>query len=401
MKKLNISIILFLSLVVSFFVFGGQFYNVIGAQEQDCFSPDTPLSLTASSLIQGEGAYTLENLRIQVSSTTSFTASDRIESQLHTEGVEVTDEGLKPLSDSFVIYVSGSPSCQYHIRTIAVDSTGTTVFEGEPVYMNLMIEEVSDETVTVNVLGIPDETEVKTIAVTVGGQNLVSFKYRINSGTWIEGNEPGTLDITFNYGLNSLEVVGVGTEGESDVWSKTFEVKIPADGVAYPVYLGGYGYEVILNYYYWLAISHYKKSLEYREAGNEEEAFEAERLAYAYYDWAEKVEDRISRTFDYDLPTTDEVITVTIGGRSFRYTEPYFYDLLEILEQLITTYLQAGYTAQYKGKINDAIRYFDIVILLDPYNEMALKELEQMLGTYTPSYMDIFTEEVDPRFIYD
>ncbi len=253
----------------------------------------------------------------------------------------------------------------------------------------------------INVNGIPEgNTNSTKITATVEGGGIITYKYRINKGEWIEKNiSDNILKLTFGYGLQTVEFIGFSENGDkTELWTRTFEVERKSVDTGYPIYLGGYGYEVMLNWYYYVAISHYKKSRELYKEGKEEEAFEAEKLAYAYYRWANKVEDSISINYDYKLPSTEPIIEIEINNRTFNYTEPLRYELLRILEDLIETYLNAGYRSMYQGKLDSAMDYFEIVVLLDPYNEYALRELKKMFGTsYKPNYASIFTEEVDPR----
>ncbi|MFW5800351.1 MAG: hypothetical protein ACOCV8_06030, partial [Spirochaetota bacterium] len=222
MKKINLGILIaIISLFGIMIITMGN--NSIVAQEDDCYSPDINLTISVSSLITGDSPYTLENIRIQVSSSKTYEEEERIESKLQSEGVEVTSSGLKPLSDFFTISFSGNEKCKYYLRAIILKNGETITFE--PVYMNLIIEKI----VSINVEGIPNDTNKSNIEATVKGNNLVKYKYRVNNGEWKEKNiANNTVELNIKEGENTVEFVGIGNEGlESDVWSKTFTMKKP------------------------------------------------------------------------------------------------------------------------------------------------------------------------------
>lgn len=416
MQKLNTTNYILIT-IISIVIFSFLLFTIPNKaqcqDEADCFSPDVELEIDVNSLIVGDN-YKLEDIRIQIANNLSFADDTMIGDKLKVNNLEVADKGLKPTSDVITIFVSGREECPYYIRGLIVDNGGNTIETFAETHINMIIpypekpenEEPEEIIVTIDVDGIPDgETKKQVITAEVEGDNLEKYKYRLNGNEWSKELTRMKIDIEFDSaGPYEIEFIGIGPNGElSDIWSKNFSIifeKLP-DFQVYPLYLGGQGYEIILNYYYYVAISHYAEYEKLKKEGKKKEAFEAQKLAHAYYNWAEYIEDEISPSFEYRLPTTENIEKKYIAGEGpFSYTNPRFYSLVKILDKLIDTYINSAYTATYRNNLESAINYYEIVLLLDPYNEIALRELDALTnGSYKPDYNQVFTEERDPRLV--
>jgi len=122
---------------------------------------------------------------------------------------------------------------------------------------------------------------------------------------------------------------------------------------------------LLINLYYYLAFQHY-------EHGNVD-------LALSFYLEAEKI-NKIVFKGKYKIKSASEVVLVEIKGLKIKYTYSQDYELDKFFLNIIETYIKSADTYYYKGNLEMAYTLYNLVLLIDPYNEYVLKQIEKLKG---------------------
>lgn len=122
---------------------------------------------------------------------------------------------------------------------------------------------------------------------------------------------------------------------------------------------------LLINLFYYLSFVHYEHGDEY--------------LALLYYREAEKINRTLYRG-TYKIKTTGKitVVTLKIGGLKMKYTPSLEYKLDEFFVKVIENYQNTADNYFYKGDLRRAYEIYKLILVLDPYNEHVLKQIENL-----------------------
>lgn len=158
--------------------------------------------------------------------------------------------------------------------------------------------------------------------------------------------------------------------------------------------------KLLINLYYHIAFQHYDHYLKYKELAEEtddakesaeylDKSRESLSNMLAYYREAEKINIKVFRgTYKIKIYTNTElgeygvkeveIITLKPSNLKIKYVPPYYHRLSNFFIDFIYKYIAKADKYYYKGMVNRASEIYKLVLLLDPYNEYVLSQLEMI-----------------------